>query len=188
MGSLPDILILYLYRWQCKLAEQNEWIYFASMEKSMAKKSTSEQSNRKGFFRTLSSTFFDLPRWVSVKQYVSVNKALGARLKDSFHIAQATRQETFAAAMQRLNLTEKDLQERVVANQRGLTIMLVFIALLCLYGVYLVYSGALAGTFMILAVIALSAVRAFQYSFWNFQIKNKMLGCSFSSWLKRKSI
>ena len=148
-------------------------------------KPTTEQPKKRGFLRTMSRTFFDLPRWMSVKQYVEVNKTLYTKIQDSFRIAQAQREETFAAAMHRLQLSEQDLKERTAANQRGLTIMLVFIALLCFYGFYLIFSGAVAGTLVILAVIALSAVRAFQYSFWNFQIKNKMLGCSFKDWLKR---
>jgi intracellular multiplication protein IcmV len=47
------------------------------------------------------------------------------------------------------------------------------------------FHGAVAGTLLVLAVIALSAVRAFQYSFWNFHIKNRKLGCSFSDWWKK---
>lgn len=145
-----------------------------------------QPKKKKSFFRTVTSTFFDVPRWIGAKQYVEVNKTLYSRVKDSFRISQAERQETFEAAMHRLKLNEQDLKDRMVANQRGLTMMLILIVMLCLYGFYLIYSGAVAGTLMILAVIIFSAVRAFQYSFWNFQIKNRVLGCSFLTWWNGK--
>lgn len=160
-----------------------------SKTKSKAKaksKPNSNQPKKRGFFRTLSSVFFDFPRWVNAKQYVETNKTLYTRVKDTFRIAQPTREESFEAAMQRLNLTEQDLKDRVSANQRALTILLSFIVALCLYGFYLMFTGAIAGTFVILAVIVLSSVRAFQYSFWNFQIKHKKLGCSLREWRSGK--
>ena len=148
--------------------------------------SKNSQPKKRGFFRTLSSVFFDVPRWVNAKQYVETNKTLFTKVKDTFRIAQPTREETFEAAMHRLKLTEQDLKERIPANQRALTILLSFIVVLCLYGFYLMFTGAIAGTCVILAVIALSSVRAFQYSFWNFQIKNRKLGCSFKEWMSGK--
>ncbi len=148
----------------------------------------SSPPKKRGFFRTLSSTFFDVPRWVNAKQYVETNKTLYARIKDSFRIATPEREETFEAAIHRLKLSGQDLQERLAANQRGLTIMLVFIVLLCFYGFYLIFHGSITGTLIALAVIVLSAVRAFQYSFWSFQIKNKRLGCTFRDWLQRKNV
>ncbi|MES2203765.1 MAG: type IVB secretion system protein IcmV [Pseudomonadota bacterium] len=154
----------------------------------MAKAKTESQANqpkKRGFFRGLANTFFDVPRWVNAKQYVQTNKTLYAKIKDVFRIAKAQREETFEAAMHRMNLTEQDLKERMAANQRGIIILLSFIGILCLYGFFLMFKGAVAGTFVVLAVIALSAVRAFQYSFWNFQIKNRRLGCSFQEWLSR---
>ena len=149
--------------------------------------SKADQPKKRGFFRGLTSTFFDVPRWVNAKQYVETNKTLYKRIKDVFSIAKAQREETFEAAMHRLKVTEQDLKERVPANQRALTILLSFIVVLCLYGFYLMFHGAVAGTLVVLAVIALSAVRAFQYSFWNFQIKNRKLGCSFKDWLSGKT-
>lgn len=147
--------------------------------------SKAAQPKKRGFFRRLSSVFFDVPRWINAKQYVETNKTLYSRVKNVFSIAKAQREETFEAAMLRLKITEQDLKERVLANQRGMMILLSFIAVLCLYGFYLIFHGAIAGTFVVLAVITFSAVRAFQYSFWNFQIKNRKLGCSFKDWLAR---
>lgn len=154
-------------------------------EESTKQSATEDKPKAKrGFFRTMTSTFFDLPRWINAKQYVETNKTLYSRVKESFQISKAQRTETFEAAMIRLKLSEQDLKERVAANQRGLIILLSVIVLLCLYGFYLIFSGSVAGTLMVIAVIIFSAVRAFQYSFWNFQIKNKKLGCSFASWWK----
>lgn len=150
--------------------------------------SEKKQVKKGGFFRGVTRTFFNLPRWINVKQYRETNKTLVEKVKDTFRIAQAHREETFEQAMQRLQVTEKDLQERMVANQRALYIILAFIGFLCLYVIYLLFHGAFLGVVLALAVIALSAVRAFQYSFWNFQIKHKKLGCSFSDWLSARSV
>ena len=149
-------------------------------------KTKKDPAKKRGFFRTLSSTFFDVPRWINAKQYVETNKTLYNRVKDTFRIAKPQREETFEAAMHRLKLTEQDLKERIPVNQRALMLLLSFIVVLCLYGFYLIWVGAVAGTLLILAVIALSSVRAFQYSFWNFQIKHRKLGCSFKEWMSGK--
>ena len=158
----------------------------SKIESKVDSKTDPAKPKKRGFFRMLSSTFFDVPRWINAKQYVETNKTLYTKIKDVFRIAQPEREETFAAAMLRLKLTEQDLKERIPANQRAMTILLAFIVVLCLYGFYLMFSGAVAGTLVILAVIVLSAVRAFQYSFWNFQIKHRKLGCSFKEWMSGK--
>lgn len=148
--------------------------------------SKKDQPKKRGFFRTMSSAFFDVPRWVNVKQYVETNKTLYTKIKDSLRVAKPVREETFEAAMHRLKITEQDLKARIPENQRAFIILLSFIIVLCLYGFYLIFHGKVAGTLVVLAVIVFSAVRAFQYSFWNFQIKNRKLGCSFKEWLSGK--
>lgn len=149
-------------------------------------KTAAEKSQKQGFFRGLMRTFFDLPRWVGARQYINVNKTLAKDVKNTLRIAKPQRQETFEAALQRLKLTEQDLKNLITVNHRGFIIMLTFIAVLCLYGIYLIYHGFIAATFLILAVIILSGVRAFQFSFWNFQIRHRQLGASFLSWWRKK--
>jgi intracellular multiplication protein IcmV len=154
----------------------------------MTESDQKQAQKKRGFFRGVMGTFFDVPRWVNVRQYVDTNKTIYAKVKDTFRIAEAQREETFEQAMQRLNVTEADLKERVKHNQRTLTILLVFIVFLCIYGFYLISQGVFAGTMLLLAVIFLTVVRAFQYSFWNFQIKSRKLGCSFQDWLNRNKL
>jgi len=144
--------------------------------------SKKQTKQKKGFFRRVTSTFFDLPRWISVSQYKNTNKVLYKNLRDTLRVAKPAREETFEQAMHRLGVSEDDLKVRLASNQRVLIILLAFIGLLSLYGFYLLFHGAISGTLVVLAVIGLSAVRAFQYSFWNFQIKNRRLGCSFQDW------
>ena len=144
--------------------------------------SVTEKSKKTGFFRGLTRTFFDFPRWLGVKQYVQTNKTLARNVRDTLRIAKPAREETFEAAMQRLHLNEQDLKNLVVTNQRGLILIVAFMVLLGLYALYLIFSGHIAAIFLILAVMVFSGVRAFQFSFWNFQIKQRQLGASFSSW------
>ncbi|MCD8524199.1 MAG: type IVB secretion system protein IcmV [Gammaproteobacteria bacterium] len=144
--------------------------------------SKKQTKQKKGFFRRVTSTFFDLPRWVSIGQYKNTNKVLYKNVREALRVAQPTREETFEQAMYRLGVSEDDLKVRLASNQRVFVILLAFIGFLSLYGFYLLFHGAISGTLVVLAVIGLSAVRAFQYSFWNFQIKHRRLGCSFQDW------
>lgn len=141
---------------------------------------------KRGVFRGTLSLFFDLPRWIDAKSYVQTNKTLYEKIKDTFRIAKAERKESFEEAMKRLNLKEKDIQARIKHNKQALNMLLFLILLLCLYGLYLFFNAAWSALILLFGVIIFTSVRAFKYSFWNFQMTEKKLGCSFREWMERK--
>ena len=56
--------------------------------------------------------FVDVPKWIGYRQLVKSNRSITTLLKKFFIPEQAHSQESFAAALQRLNLKESDLIQR----------------------------------------------------------------------------
>lgn len=138
-----------------------------------------------GYFRLFYKTFFDVPSWLGLKQFKETNKTLGGYLKESYTIKQATRRETFDEALRRMRVSPEALALTVKSNTRNFYIMVIFAALLLIYGGYLLFSGHWGATLLDIVVVGFVLVRAFQFSFWNFQIKQRRLGCTFKEWLHR---
>ena len=139
-------------------------------------------SKTRGLFRMFYKTFFDVPSWIGVYQARYTNRTLFQYLKAIFKIKRSTRQETFKQAIERMQLTEQDLRERVKVNNRNKWVFLITAGALCIYSGYLLFTAHVGGFVLGVAVLALSLVRAYQFSFWNFQIKHKKLGCSYKEW------
>lgn len=138
-----------------------------------------------GYFRLLYKTFFDVPSWLGLNQFKETNKTLGGYLKESYTVKQATRRETFEEAIRRMRVSPAALSSIVKNNTRNYYVMLVFALLLLVYAGYLMFSGHWGAVLLDLVVIGFVLVRAFQFSFWNFQIKQQRLGCTFKEWLYR---
>lgn len=135
-----------------------------------------------GLFRMFYKTFFDLPSWIGVHQARYTNITLFQYLKAIFKTKRSPRQETFEQAMERLQLTEQNLRERVESNNKNKWIFIILGVALALYSIYLIFSAHIGGFFLGVAVVILAFVRAYQFSFWNFQIKHKKLGCTYKEW------
>lgn len=138
-----------------------------------------------GYFRFFYKTFFDFPSWLGIRQFKETNKILGGYLKQSYTVKQATRRETFEEALQRMRISPEDLVLIVKSNTRNFYVMLVFALSLVIYSGYLLLSGHMGAVLLDIMVIGFVLVRAFQFSFWNFQIKQRRLGCTFKEWLYR---
>ena len=136
----------------------------------------------KDIFKVSRKTFFNPTAWFGDALAVN-SKVTWDTTKDLFIPQEATRTETFAEAMQRLNLTEADLEER---SHRFLLYAYLFLLCACLsvvYGFYLLFAVAsYAGFVLSLAVTALFLAQAFRFHFWFFQIKFRKLGCTFKEW------
>lgn len=149
----------------------------------MAKdKSGVKVSKKRGFFRLFYKTFFDVPSWIGVYQTRYTNSTLFQYLKAIFKIKPSTGQETFEQAVERMQLTEQDLRERAKVNNRNKWIFIIIAAILFCYGGYLLFTAHFGGFVLSVSVFVLSLVRAYQFSFWNFQIKHRKLGCSYKEW------
>jgi intracellular multiplication protein IcmV len=126
----------------------------------------------------------NFPRWMGLYQILVQARIIVGLFKDfRSYPTEQVRKETFAEAMQRLNLTEQDVQARM-KQCLWLSIIYALVALIFLaYTVYLIMHGLLS-FILALLLAALMAAFAYQQSFWYYQIKTQQLGASFKAWLK----
>lgn len=100
---------------------------------------------------------------------------------------QANYDETFEQAMERLGITDVELQQR----RREFTALLFIYILVALaifgYSLYIViiYKNFM-GFIMGLAVTVFALVHAFKYHFWLYQLKHRKLGSSLRDWFLDK--
>lgn len=91
--------------------------------------------------------------------------------------------ETFEEAVERMNLTELDLEDRKKMFRTQVYLYLgVGLAVLA-YTVWLAFSGYYVETFLAFLVAVMSMAYAFRSHFWLFQMKQRRLGCTFKEYL-----
>jgi intracellular multiplication protein IcmV len=126
--------------------------------------------------------FVNFPRWMDLRSATTTAKQIGNNARDLFVPQKATHVETFEQAVQRLHLTEKDLQVRMKNLQRMVVFYCLIAVALVVYTIHLLMNGnvfaGILGT--ILTVLALAF--AFREHFWYFQMKQRRLGCSVKEW------
>jgi intracellular multiplication protein IcmV len=127
----------------------------------------------------------NFPRWMGLSQILAQARIIAGLFKDfRSYPTEQVRKETFAEAMQRLNLTEQDIQARM-KQCLWLSIIYTLVALVFLvYAIYLIMHGLLGSFILALLLTALMTTFAYQQSFWYYQIKTQQLGVSFKVWLK----
>lgn len=133
--------------------------------------------------KKITKPFVDVPKWIGYRQLVKSNRSITALLRKFFIPEQARTQESFVAALQRLNLKEADLiqRRREFTRLMWIWIFLFFVAIS--YSLYLLLAHALRGFFPSLAMVFIILTQIFRYHFWIFQIKQRRLGCNFRDWL-----
>lgn len=93
------------------------------------------------------------------------------------------KRETFAQAMQRLNMTEADLKKRI----RSSTIIIRFCGFLILpmllYTFYIFNSGFYLSSFVCLMLTLLAGAYTFREHYNRFQMQQRRLGCSMREWV-----
>jgi intracellular multiplication protein IcmV len=127
--------------------------------------------------------FVDVPKWIGYRQLVKSNCSLTALFKKFFIPEKAHTQESFAVALQRLNLKESDLIQRRREFTRLMWIWIFLFFVTIAYSVYLFMGHSLRGFFPSLAISFIILTQIFRYHFWIFQIKQRRLGCNFRDWL-----
>lgn len=141
----------------------------------------------KDVFKISRKTFFNPSAWLGLHELTGYTRLISSTLKTAFTPDKSQRVETFEQALERLNVTEADLQHNA---QRYQLYAWIFIALsvgACLASFYyLFHHGTLAGWCLAMVVAALLAVNAFRFDFWYFQIKHRKLGCSLHEWWQGK--
>ena len=95
----------------------------------------------------------------------------------------ASQGETFEEAMQRLNITEAELNARRKEFTRLMFIYLAISLSIFAYTVYIVTMHKnFMGFMMGFAITIYSLTYVFKYHFWIYQIKHKKLGCTLREW------
>lgn len=126
--------------------------------------------------------FVNFPRWMGLRQLKNNAAAIKAMFKDLRLYRPEVRRETFEEAMQRMNLTEDQLKERM---RTCLMMSIVYsFASLCflIYTIYMIFHFHL-GMILGILITILMAVFAYRESFWYFQMKTRKLGNTVHDWV-----
>lgn len=122
-------------------------------------------------------------KWMGYEQVKQSYTQLFNIAKSVFSPEQAERTETFEQALERLMLTEDELNLRRKEFTRLMIIYSIVAVLIFSYSIWIAYFYKnIMGFFMGLCVTIYALTLAFRYHFWIFQIKHKKLGCSLKDW------
>ncbi|KTD17519.1 type IVB secretion system protein IcmV [Legionella jordanis] len=94
-------------------------------------------------------------------------------------------EESFEAAMTRMNLSEDDLKNKASALYRLSMLMLTAAIFILGYAIYHLYFGGYRAVLVSLVLVMIALVLSFRYHFWYYQIKARKLGCTFSEWYRQ---
>ncbi|OGT42653.1 MAG: hypothetical protein A3F42_03865, partial [Gammaproteobacteria bacterium RIFCSPHIGHO2_12_FULL_37_34] len=134
-------------------------------------------------FKVSRKTFFNPRGWFGYDGFKEDTKTIWGIVIDLFSPPATAQEETFEEAMQRLELSESDLQ----STARHYYFYILFFAILgtgiLFYAFYLIFQYHLFWPWLLaMSIAALFYVYAFRYHFWIFQIKRRKLGCTFAEW------
>ncbi len=126
---------------------------------------------------------FKVTKWAGLDQIKDSTRGVANLGRNLFLAEQANYAETFEEAMQRLNITQEQLNERRKEFTR-LMIIYFFISLaIFAYSIYVVaVHKNFMGFMMGFAITLYALTYVFKYHFWIYQIKNKKLGCTLREW------
>lgn len=126
----------------------------------------------------------NFPAWMGWRQIAGTGRDIKDLGKALLTKSTAKQSETFAEAMQRLHLSEQDIQQRAKLFFRMSCFYCAVAVALFIYVVYLLYTAHFAAAFLSLLLTVLSLALAFRQNFWYFQIKQRRLGCTVKEWLR----
>jgi intracellular multiplication protein IcmV len=134
-------------------------------------------------FKISRKTFVNPVAWIDFDTLRSQTRNLWDTLKSTFTAPQPLREETFEAAMKRLNITEKDVKFAANTYRIYAIFFVIFGLIVFCYAFYLLFSKvSFAGWLLGLSASALFFSQAFKFDFWALQMKERRLGLSFAEW------
>lgn len=92
--------------------------------------------------------------------------------------------KSFDRAVAQFDLDEKNLQAKALGLQRLSYSLVVVAVCLFAYCLYQLSFGSLRAAMITLVETGIALVLAFRYHFWQFQIRQRQLGCSVKEWFK----
>jgi intracellular multiplication protein IcmV len=134
-------------------------------------------------FKISRKTFFNPSGWTDWNYLKFQNKTVVDIIKTSATPEKPVREETFEQAMQRLGLTEADVQTGAASYRLYAVIFFLIGVALFAYAFYLLFSHtSILGFVLGLATTGLCVVQAFKFDFWSFQMRRRQLGATFAEW------
>jgi intracellular multiplication protein IcmV len=131
------------------------------------------------------SRIFNVRSWIDFDRTKSFTLYLVNGFKRMFVPQKNESGETFDEAMSRLNISEKELQDRKSALYRLSLLMSAAAILIFGYAIYHVLYGSYRAVIVSLVVMLIALALAFRYHFWYFQIKERKLGCTMQEWYRK---
>lgn len=125
-------------------------------------------------------------RWIGVSELRHTTNQLITYAVDNLSVKKANRIETFDEAMERLNLEEKNIAQKLNEFKLLCGIFILMAIAVFSYAVYMATVGFYMACLISLSLTAYMLAMAFRFHFWAFQIKNRKLGCTFQEWLDSK--
>lgn len=149
----------------------------------------SKDGNKQKKTSTIKATakfLFDVPAWIGTNTIRQNTSWLSQLIKQTFkarHFSEVGQPASFTDAMQRIGVSEEDLPGRA---RHFFWVSLMFLLLSIVSLGYMAYLWSHASWLVMMAavvVFCLFSTRAYFYSFWCFQIRQKRLDCTFKEWL-----
>lgn len=125
-------------------------------------------------------------KWMSWDYISETSDRFKILLLDIFIPKKATHAETFEEALERLELTEDDLEQRKIEFTRLFYFFVVLSIIIIVYGLYLAIFSSLIPALIAFCLSLYTLTQAFRFHFWLFQIKNRKLGCTVKEWFNAK--
>ena len=138
--------------------------------------------------KSIYNNFLNVPSWINWSQIKTNTSFVSRIVKRLFVPEKAEFDETFGAAVKRLNLSEADLVKRQHLLIYEMSFYLLIAVLFILYTGYLFTKTNFIIATVGILLFCLSIVKACVAHFYYFQIKHRKLGCTLKEWLNNEII
>lgn len=122
-------------------------------------------------------------KWVSWSYLTETADKFKVIVMDIAVPKKATYSETFKDAVQRLDLSDEDIEARKKEFTRLFYFFIGLAVTVIAYALYTAFKGSLIPSLISFCLALYCLTQAFRFHFWLFQIKNRKLGCTFKEWL-----
>lgn len=126
----------------------------------------------------------DFPRWMQLRHLSRFGKDMVAVGKDIFVVKSKKSSETFEQVMNRLGLTENDIQSKLKDIRRLVIFYMTASILVLTYSAFHFIAFNFKAGFISLAVLTIPLSQLFRNHFWWTQLKYRQLGLDFKSWFR----
>ena len=129
-------------------------------------------------------TFFNPSAWIDLSFLAFMQRTIVDVVKNLFQVETPDRTETFEQAMERLKLTEDQVQFGATNFRIYALIFLLLGILVFFYTFYILFKYKAYFAWLLgMATSALFFSQAFKYDFWSLQMRKRTLGITGREWL-----